>query len=276
MSRAKHDELADFEREELTLVGQRRAVYFLGGGPGVVVMSEIPGITPRVADFARRVAAAGFTVAMPHLFGIDGKAPHAGYVAGSMARACISREFRMFSTGGTSEITRWCRALARELHTRCGGPGVGAIGMCLTGNFALAMMLDDALIAPVLSQPSLPVGPLASQKRDLHIGEPDLVQIRERSAREGIPILGLRFTGDLLCPKERFERLRECFGSRFEGIEIDSRRGNPDGIPGWAHSVVTEHLVDTEGHPTRRALERVIEFFTERLGPADAASSANS
>lgn len=258
-------ELSDFERDHFTAQGNLRPVYRKGEGPGVVVMSEIPGITPRVADFSRRLVDDGFTVAMPDLFGEAGRPPDPAYALSSMARACISREFKLFSTRGASAITHWCRSLARDLHRRCGGAGVGAVGMCLTGNFALAMMLDPSLIAPVLSQPSLPVGPLKRQRRGLHIAAHELEQIRRRSADQDIPVMALRFTGDRLCPAERFEALRENFGSRLRAIEIDSRPGNPARIPPWAHSVLTEHLVDEDGHPTMVALERVLAFFHERL-----------
>ena len=78
-------------------------------------------------------------------------------------------------------------------------------------------------------------------------------------------MLGLRFTRDPLCPPERFERLRSELGRGFEGIEIDSARGNPHGIAATAHSVLTTDLVDREGHPTRAALERVLAFFDEQL-----------
>jgi dienelactone hydrolase len=164
----------------------------------------------------------------------------------------------------SSPITAWVRALARRVHEECGGPGVGAIGMCLTGNFALAMMLDDCLLAPVLSQPSLPF-PLGAERRaGLHVSPEELAAARRR-AQAGTPILGLRFTHDPMCPPQRFETLRREFGERFEAIEIDSSPGNPHGIPRTAHSVVTKDLVDTEGHPTRAALDRVLGFFRERL-----------
>ena len=68
-------------------------------------------------------------------------------------------------------------------------------------------------------------------------------------------VLGLRFTGDSSCRRERFEHLREELGDRFIGVEIDSSEGNPHGIPKIAHSVLTEHLVDEPGHPTHDALE---------------------
>jgi dienelactone hydrolase len=174
----------------------------------------------------------------------------------------------VLASRASSPITVWLRALARKAHAECGGPGVGCIGMCLTGNFGLAMMLDEAVMAPVLSQPSLPFPFGADRKRALHVSDQDLEIIQDRVKNQGCKVLGLRFTGDPLCPPERFERLRAELGDGFEGIEIDSSKGNPHGLPGTAHSVVTKDLVDEEGHPTREALDRVMAFFAERLKSA--------
>lgn len=244
--------------------GERRTVYRRGEGPGVIVMHEIPGITPAVAAFARRVADDGFTVVMPVLFGTPDKPLTVGYAMGQMAKACISREFSVLAARGSSPITTWLRALCRAVHEEIGGRGVGAIGMCITGNFALALMVDPWVMAPVLSQPSLPF-PIGRERREgLHVSDGDLIQIKRRVA-EGACLLGLRFTGDPFVPAERFERLRRELGAGFEGIEIDSSRGNPHGVSAKAHSVVTNDLVDVEGHPTRAALERVLSFFRERL-----------
>jgi dienelactone hydrolase len=136
--------------------------------------------------------------------------------------------------------------------------------MCLTGNFALALMVDEAVMAPVLSQPSLPL-PLGKARRaGLHLSEDDLCIVKRRAA-DGVGVLGLRFTHDPLCPPERFERLRQELGDGFEGIEIDNSRGNPHGHPRDAHSVLTRHLVDEDGQPTQAALNRVLAFFRERL-----------
>jgi len=244
-----------------------RTVYRRGSGPAVVVVHEIPGLTPAVADFARRVADAGFTAFAPNLFGTPGKDYSVPYILQGMARACISREFHVLATRGSSPVTSWLRALCRHAHSECGGSGVGFIGMCLTGNFALSMMVDESVMAPVLSQPSLPFGVTAQHRRALHLSDADLEVVKKRAAA-GCPVLGLRFTADPMCPGERFQRLREELGDRFEAIEIDSSRGNPHGIPRTAHSVVTKDLVDEAGHPTRQALERVLGFFAERLQPA--------
>jgi dienelactone hydrolase len=227
-----------------------------------VVIHEIPGITPEVARFARRVADDGFTVYLPSLFGTPGKPFSAGYVLAQMARACISREFAVLAKNESSPITDWLRALCRHAHAECGGPGVGALGMCLTGNFALALMVDPSVMAPVLSQPSLPFAFTAEQRAALHVSETALAAARRR-AEAGCPLLGLRFTHDPLCTGARRE-----FGEHFEAIEIDSGPGNPHGIPRSAHSVLTRDLVDEAGHPTHAALERVLEFFRSILKSA--------
>src|SRR5262245_18366180 len=128
--------LEGFTKTQFTHDGKTRDVYRRGSGPGVLIMHEIPGIHPDVVRFAERVADAGFSVAMPHMFGTVGRELSAGYIVGEMMRACISREFSVLAAHQASPITDWLRALARSLHAEIGGRGVGAIGMCLTGNFA--------------------------------------------------------------------------------------------------------------------------------------------
>lgn len=256
--------LDGFAADTFTAEGSTRTIYRTGSGPAVIVISELPGITPRVADFGRTVAATGLTAVLPHLFGQDGRRPSFDYTAASFTRACISREFTVLATGRTSPVVTWLRALARDEHKRCGGPGVGAVGMCFTGGFALGMMVDDAVVAPVLSQPSLPL-PLSRRKRaDLGLSPSDLDRVVERAAA-GTCVLGLRFTGDRASPPERFEHLRRLLGDGFVGVEIDSSPGNPDGHPKSAHSVLTEHLDERPGTATRLVLDQVLAFFTDRL-----------
>jgi len=258
------DPLAEFEQSEFTDGGKTRLIYRSGSGPAVIVISELPGITPEVAGFARRVAATGLTAVMPHLFGHDGMAPSIGYTASSFARACIAKEFTVLATGRTSPVIIWLRALARDEHRRCGGPGVGAVGMCFTGGFALGMMVDDAVVAPVLSQPSLPIGLTKAHRRDLGLSPGDVDRVQERAAA-GCDVLGLRFTGDPMSPPERFEQLRALLGEAFVAVELDSSPDNPHGHARMSHSVLTEHLDDRPSTPTRAALDQVLAFFTERL-----------
>jgi dienelactone hydrolase len=254
----------DFAEHAHTYLGETRTVLRKGTGPAVIVMHEIPGIYPAVADFARRVVDAGFTVYMPSVLGTPGRTLSNLYVLRSMARACVAREFTTWATRATSPIVAWLRELAREAHEACGGPGVGAVGMCLTGGFALAMMVDDRMLAPVLSQPSLPFPLTAGHRRDLGVDDRALARIKQRAAA-GACVLGLRFTADPLVPAERFTRLREELGDAFIAVEIDSSPGNPHGLTRAAHSVLTRHLVEDPSHPTFAARERVLEFFRSRL-----------
>ncbi len=253
-----------FVRGSFTDGGKTRDTYTCGSGPGVVVIHELPGITPQVAAFARRVAERGMTAVLPVLFGTSGKPEGVGYDLAQFARVCLSREFACLAKRRSSPVTAWLRALCRDVHRRCGGPGVGAIGMCVTGGFALALMADPSVMAPVLSQPGLPLPITAAHCAALGVSPEDLTAAKTR-CQEGITILGLRFTGDWWCRPERFATLRAEFGTGFEGIEIDSSPGNPFHIPPHAHSVLTRSLVDEPGHPTHEALERVLTLFQSRL-----------
>jgi dienelactone hydrolase len=253
-----------FTTTSFTALGKTRDVLRRGNGRAVIVMAEVPGITPLVAGFAARVADAGFSVFMPQMFGTPNRVESSAYAAGVIFKACISREFKVLSANKSSPIVDWLRSLARQAHQECGGKGVGAVGMCLTGNFALAMMLDAPIIAPVLSQPSLPFAMNKKLAGALHVSPRELEAAHEKIDREGARILGLRFKGDPMCKATRFGRLREEFGDAFESIEIDDIHANPRGSPP-PHSVLTRHLIDADGEPTRAALDRTLAFLREQL-----------
>tara|TARA_Y100000590_G_scaffold197338_1_gene224151 strand:+ start:3209 stop:4003 length:795 start_codon:yes stop_codon:yes gene_type:complete len=256
--------LDSYEIGEFEHSGKSRTVLRTGSGPAVIVMSEIPGITPRVAEFGRRVSEIGCTAVLPSLFGVPGEKPGLRNSVRTLQKACISREFSSLMTRKTSPITDWLRALAAFEHGRCGGPGVGAVGMCFTGGFALGMMLDERLIAPVLSQPSLPLPFGNRRKKSIGISNTDLEVVKSR-VENGTCILGLRFSNDSMAPKERFETLSREFGENFVSVEIDSSPGNTHGIGIRAHSVLTEELVDEPGHPTHEALELVLQHLKDKL-----------
>jgi dienelactone hydrolase len=225
------DGLADFERVERTYDGKTRDVYRLGSGPAVIVIAEIPGITPLALQ--------------------------------SLAFGCVSREFSTLALGRTSPVVEWLRALAADEHERCGGPGVGAVGMCFTGGFALAMATDPRMLAPVLSQPSLPFPVSARHRRSIDISAQDLAVVRQRCAAEGLTVLGLKFKGDKFSPGERFEFLRNQLGDAFVAVELEDETAKPGAGP--AHSVLTRHLIDEPGQPTRQALDQVLDLFRSRL-----------
>lgn len=265
--------LDDFERTTFTHDGTQRDIFRRGSGPAVIVMAEMPGITPAVLRFADRVAALGLTAVVPHLFGTPGRSLAASmpaavpYLLSSVVPACVSREFTVWATDRTSPIVEWLRALARAEGERCGGPGVGAVGMCFTGGFALAMSVDETLVAPVLSQPSLPFAMTKGQRASIDCSPEDLAAVRQRCAASGLQVMGLRFAGDSNVPPERFAVLREQLGDAFIAVELADADANPDALMP-PHSVLTEHLVDEPGTPTRQALDDVLAFLARRLGVA--------
>jgi dienelactone hydrolase len=268
-SMTEDDPLEDFTPREITLDGVAKRVHFAGKGPAVIVMTEMPGISPHVARFARWVRDAGFTVYMPSLFGRDGAVPGVEEGTAIFQRACASAEFRAFAANQSSPVTQWLRALARLAHQESGGPGVGAIGMCFTGNFALTMMLEPAMLAPVLSQPSLPLDDPAG----IEIAPEEIAAVRARLEREDLTVMAYRFAGDRFCQAQRFAAYEEALGDRFVGRVLPDSAANTDLAPFFArrvacpHSVVTAHLIDEAGQPTIAARDEILAFFARRLAP---------
>ncbi|MFN8107618.1 MAG: dienelactone hydrolase family protein [Nocardioidaceae bacterium] len=266
------DLMEDFTCEAFTSGEFTYDVYWSGSGPAVIVMAEMPGITPTVLRFARWVRDLGCTVVLPDLFGragfdstwpTIGKARGMAYGAKVLTSTCVRKEFVCWATGRSSPVVTWLRALGREAHERCGGPGIGAVGMCFTGGFALAMATDDRLLVPILSQPANPFGFTKKQRENIDISPAELERVQERCA-EGLEVIGLRFTGDRLVPKERFAMLREKLGDSFIAIELPNEVANRDAdVP--PHSMLTEHVVDVPGHPTRQAVDVVLDHFKRKL-----------
>ena len=242
-------EPAGWVKGAFTAATLTRTTYRKGTGPVVIVVHEIPGITPAVERFANDVVDAGFTVVMPNLVGTPGKPVSGKYIASSMLKVCISREFTHLALKQTSPIISWLRALAHSLHLEVGGKGVGAVGMCFSGGFALGMMVDDIMIAPVLSQPSMPFPVGKKRAADLNLSPDDLAVVAQRAA-DGCQVLGLRFDQDKAVG-DRFASLRTLLGDAFIAIELPSKSPRD-------HSVLTEQR-DEE------SVQRVLRFFAEKL-----------
>ncbi|WP_156257136.1 dienelactone hydrolase family protein [Sandarakinorhabdus oryzae] len=254
--------LSDYNLTDFSAGPYTRPVYRRGQGPAVIVIHEIPGLHDQVIDFADRLVDAGMTVFCPSLFGTPGKPVTTGYALQQMfLNVCIRREFAAWKDGRSSPIVDWLRALARTAHQECGGPGVGAVGMCFTGGFALAMMTEPSVIAPVLSQPSLPLG--GAKQGSIDATPAEIACAKQRLAAEDLTILGLRYRGDAFVPDARFERYAREFGDRFEDVTLEPEHAR-QGTGRPPHSVLTIHL-PTEG-PGKDAETRVIAFFGKRLG----------
>jgi dienelactone hydrolase len=161
----------------------------------------------------------------------------------------VAREFTALALNQTAPVVSWLRALARNLHQDVGGPGVGAVGMCFTGGFALGMMVDEIMLAPVLSQPSAPLPFGKARAADVNLSPDDVAAVVERAA-QGCQVLGLRYLDDFSVG-DRFSTLRDLLGDAFIAIELPSTSKRD-------HSVLTEQRDDA-------SVERVLDFFAEKL-----------
>jgi dienelactone hydrolase len=250
MGKPEYDAVLDgWERGEFTAAGITHPTYRRGSGPGVIVIHEVPNITPLVTKFANEVVDRGFTVVMPSLFGTPGKPPSNLSAVGAIVRGCVVQEFTALALNRTAPVVSWLRALARNLHDDVGGPGVGAVGMCFTGGFALGMMVDDIMVAPVLSQPSTPLPVGSARAADVNLSPDDAAIVADRAA-QGCQVLGLRYDQDRAVG-DRFSTLRDLLGDSFIAVELPSTKKSD-------HSVLTEQR-------DAASVERVLDFFTEKL-----------
>jgi len=258
-------DLTGWLKEKFSAEGFSYDVYRKGQGPGVVLIPEMPGVHPGVLALGNHLVDNGFTVVIPSLYGTPGKPALRPAMLPIMVRGCVAKEFAAFATNKDRPITHYLRALARDLNEKTPGKGVGVIGQCWSGGFALAAAVDDSVLAPVMSQPSLPAPVTARQRRDPGLSEAELKVIEKRAADDGLCALGLRFSADPLTPAARFRTLKDRLGDAFEVIEIDSSTGNPHGFDRMAHSVLTLEVREEAGHPAFEARNRVVQFLKERL-----------
>ncbi len=261
-------EIPGFNRFEFKAKTYTHTVYQKGDGrtPGVLIIQELPGIMPETIEFAERLHRDGYTVFMPHLFGAIGR--KGGEPLKNLAKVCISLEFRLMTNRQSSPITDWLRALCRHMQQECGGP-VAVVGMCYTGSFALALMVDEAVAAPVVCQPGTLDGLLTHRQRNrVGLTDAEMQAAKARVQKDNVPVMGFRFTHDVFCPRGRFDYLSDQLGDHFRRFEIDSSWFNPHRIPVTAHAVFTVDYVDKPDHPTYRAYQSLLAFFAERLQPA--------
>ncbi|MDY6999805.1 MAG: dienelactone hydrolase family protein [Actinomycetota bacterium] len=262
---APESDLTGWEAAPFTAAGLTYDVYRKGSGPGVVLIPEMPGLHPGVLALGNHLVDNGFTVAAPSLFGTPEAPAMSPGAVPVLLKGCVAKEFAAFATNADRPVAHYLRALARDLNERTPGKGVGVIGQCFTGGFALAAAVDDSVLAPVMSQPSVPLPLTPRQRRDPGVSEAEMKVVEQRAATENLCVMGLRFTADPLVPGERFATLKNRLGDAFEVIEIDSNKGNEHGFGRMAHSVLTAEVREVDGQPAYEARKRVVQFLTERL-----------
>ena len=225
-------------------------VYERGDGPPIIVIQELPGIGPETLQLADRLVEAGYRVILPHLFGRLGRTE----VGPNFVRVlCMWRELCLFARNKSSPVVDWLRELCKDVRDRTGAAGVGVIGMCLSGNFAITLMADESVLAAVASQPAMPF----LSQRALHMSKEEIEKTKRRLDQTS-PMLAFRFKCDVLCSGLKFKAIDKAFNEGKERIKLEA-------LPGKGHSVLTLHFVDEEHHPTRKALDSVLQYFAESL-----------
>jgi dienelactone hydrolase len=227
-------------------------VYARGSGSPVVLIQELPGIGQETLRLADKLIDAGHEVVMPHLFGPLGKIS----IGGNLARVmCMRKEFRLMATDASSPVADWLRLLCRQVRDTRGVDGVGVIGMCLTGNFAITLIGDDSVLAAggVTTRHAL-----LQSKGALHMSSQEIASSREALETKGAMRV-LRFEDDPLSTVEKSECIHRTFNDDAH------ERVREIVLPGKGHSVLTLDFVDEAGHPTHEALQNVLDYFAAKL-----------
>jgi len=243
--------------------------------PPLLLMPEIAGFSPGLLQFAARLQQARFQVYVPWIFGPFGQRTPIR----NALRLCISREFANLRAGTSAPVTTWLRALAAHISQNNGGGRVGAIGMCLTGAFAIPLIIDPQVVAAVAAQPSVPLSALftmfgvkrSARMRELNVSDGDIAAARARLTSGAAQILAVRNRADRICPPEKLARMQHEFPVGLEVREY----GEPDArnsLGERPHATFTkEYRVaanPTDEHPSRRAFADLVAFFERHLRAA--------
>ena len=249
-------------------------VYYAGdrADPPLLLMPEIAGLSPGLLMFAERLARARFQVYIPWLFGPFGRrAP-----ARNAIKLCVSREFANLRAGVSAPITSWLRALAAYISGQNGGDRIGAIGMCLTGAFAIPLIIDPEVAAAVAAQPSVPLSPLfalfgvgrGAWMHALNLSESDIIEARNRLASGDAHLLAVRCRADRICPHEKLARLQREFPVGLEVREYGETQSR-NRLGDRPHATFTkEYRLEPEAsddHLSRQAFADLVAFFNANL-----------
>lgn len=244
------------------------AVYSKGNGPAVIVMHELPGMDLHAVGFANRLVEQGFEIHMPLLFGdpLD-SSPNLNYI-----KLCISKEFAYLKSNASAPVCDWLRSFANHLGQGGSGRYIGVIGMCVTGAFAIPLIIDSKIKAAVISQPAIPLSIAyytmkigeGNWMEHLNIADADLDNAAATLKHENLRVIVQRFKEDRLCPARRAQRIVKALGENASLFEYD--RPRPDAVKPHALLTVEYDKADcSPDNPTRVALARVVAFLHEHL-----------
>ncbi len=222
----------------------------------ILLLHELPGMTPECLILATNLAADGFTVHVPLMFG----KPDQNQTFWNSVRLLFNPKWNLYHKHRTSAIAGDLRKLTQEISQQHQQKPMAVIGMCLTGSLPLALLSEPNVMLVVLSQPATPLWRFTfDQRAALALSPCDLRFAEKRVAKENIKVIGLRFAADRICQAQRFENLQYCFGTNFLDWTIPLRDCPPD----QPHSVLCENYDNTEGSATRSRLETLKQHLAK-------------
>ena len=243
----------------------------------VLVLHELPGIAPGLLQFAGRLVADGFQVYLPWMFGgVQRRTP-----LRNLARLCISREFANLRAGVSAPVTQWLRALVSHVSRHNDDRPVGAIGMCVTGGFAIPLLLSPRVTVAVAAQPSIPVSLAwfafgrsdADGQSALNVSQADIDAARARLDAGDAQLLAVRCAADRMCPPRKLQRLEAEFPVgltlRTYGAQADrnaqGERPHATYTKEYRLAAAAQAPAD---HPARQAYAELLAFLRQGLaGP---------
>jgi dienelactone hydrolase len=191
-------------------------------------------------------------------------------------RLCVSREFANLRGGVSSPITTWLRALTAYIAKHSGAPRVGAIGMCLTGAFAIPLIIDPHVVAAVAAQPAAPLSPLFTafgighemHLSRLNVSDGEIAAARARLEAGQAHLLSVRCRSDRICPRAKIERLRREFPVGLE-IREYAQLDERNCLGERPHATFTKEYRLAPNAPvehySRRAFADLVAFLDQHL-----------
>jgi dienelactone hydrolase len=208
--------------------------------PSVMLMHEFPGIKKNLEKLAN-VLAEEFRVVVPSIFGRDGSPSSLD----SIRQICVGREVHILARDGVSRSVGWLREFANDRVAGSSSRPFGVIGLCLTGNFALALAVDRRVAAAVVGEPAIPLRPSGL---GLSRGDRDLVK-----KNVDLRVQGYRFRRDCMSPAAKLTAAKELLDDRMRIYTLSSPSE-------------TGHSTLTGDDASPAAIANVRAFLRERLG----------
>jgi dienelactone hydrolase len=273
--RRQQELLAQFEPPHYAFLGSRFTVFTPRGagsprtGPPIILLHEMPALSPDLLDLALRLSRNNYSVYVPLLWGKEDENAASRFVffrhafelrASSRWRAGIADVHRPI----LDDLAELCRKIIVEHPNQ----RIGVIGNCLTGifPFALAARVPE-VAAPIASQPTLPLTLSKSDWPKTGLSSEDTRRLQERIRTEpNFQLLGFRFEEDLVSPAARFDTLKRQFHPRFVDGTIPVKYYHcRDEMPRHPHAVLTECHMENPKLATSHAWQECLNFLAAKL-----------